>query len=237
MKRIVLTSLLSLAAISAAVVRPAGAASGQLAQTWRTEAGWLTELRVHPDGAKVCTTGKASTTPHSFGITFIRSGTENAVLLADEVQPPPATRSSDMTFVQNSETRGTLIVQSAGPAWISTNPNGQQAPALISKLTPGPLTVNVDGRQYQTDLTGLPEALAQLNSCAQAANSASLRHPPVGGAAPDQHVDLASPPPGARKHFSRIPSEFMCGRYGVADTLLEQDHKPDVVDVALARMP
>jgi len=144
-------------------------AAGQLAQSWHTEAGWLTELRVHPDGAKVCTTGKASNTPHSFGITFIRSGSENAVLLADEVQPPQPATATDMTFMQDSKNRGTLKVQVAGPAWISADPNGPQAKTLISKLAPGPLTISVAGRQYETDLTGLPQALAQLDSCVQAA--------------------------------------------------------------------
>ncbi len=169
MKRTILVSLLGVAAAVSLSAPPVNAA-GELAQTWRTEAGWLTELRVHPDGAKVCTTGKASSNPHSFGITFIRSGTENAVLLADQVEPPPAASSTNMTFVQNDETRGTLIVQAAGPAWISADPNGPQARTLISKLAPGPLTITVAGRQYQADLTGLSEALAQLNSCAQAAS-------------------------------------------------------------------
>ena len=43
----------------------AASAAGELVQSWRTDDGWLTELRVHPNGAKVCSTGKAAYTPHS----------------------------------------------------------------------------------------------------------------------------------------------------------------------------
>jgi hypothetical protein len=50
----------------------------------KTDDGWLTELRVHPNGAKVCSTGKAAYTPHTFGLTFVRSGSQNVVLLVDE---------------------------------------------------------------------------------------------------------------------------------------------------------
>jgi hypothetical protein len=31
----------------------AASAAGELVQSWRTDDGWLTELRVHPNGAKV----------------------------------------------------------------------------------------------------------------------------------------------------------------------------------------
>jgi hypothetical protein len=115
---------------------------------------------VHPNGAKVCSTGKASDTPHTFGITFIRSGP----LLADEQQPPTDTSGSDMTFVQAGQTLGALKVEVAGPAWASVEPTGPQAP-VIAKLAPGPVTIQVVGRQYQADLTGLPDALAQLSTC------------------------------------------------------------------------
>jgi hypothetical protein len=36
---------------------------------------------------------------------------------------------------------------------------------VSSKLSPGPLTINVAGRQYKIDLAGLAGALAQLGSC------------------------------------------------------------------------
>ena len=54
----------------------AASAAGELVQSWKTDDGWLTELRVHPNGAKVCSTGKAAHTPHTFGLTFVRSGSQ-----------------------------------------------------------------------------------------------------------------------------------------------------------------
>jgi hypothetical protein len=36
---------------------------------------------------------------------------------------------------------------------------------VSSKLSPGPLTINVAGRQYKIDIAGLAGALAQLGSC------------------------------------------------------------------------
>jgi len=33
--------------------------TSQVIKSWRTDAGWLTELRQHTDGARVCATGKA----------------------------------------------------------------------------------------------------------------------------------------------------------------------------------
>jgi hypothetical protein len=143
----------------------AASAAGELVQSWRTDDGWLTELRVHPNGAKVCSTGKAAYTPHTFVLTFVRSGSENVVLLADEQQPPTDASGSDMTFEQSGKTLGTLKMQVAGPAWASIDPTGPQATALISKLSPGPLTISVADRHYGMDLAGLGGALAQLSSC------------------------------------------------------------------------
>jgi hypothetical protein len=130
----------------------------------KTDEGWLTELRVHPNGAKVCSTGKAAYTPHTFGLTFVRSGSQNVVLLVDEHQPPTDTSGGDMTFEQSDKMLGALKMQVAGPAWASIDPTGPQATALISKLSPGPLTINVAGRHYRMDLAGLAGALAQLSS-------------------------------------------------------------------------
>jgi hypothetical protein len=70
-----------------------------------------------------------------------------------------------MTFEQSDKTIGTLKMQVAGPAWASIDPTGPQATALISKLSPGPLTINVAGRHYKIDLAGLAGALAQLSNC------------------------------------------------------------------------
>src|SRR4029079_8149265 len=143
----------------------AALAAGELVQSWKTDDGWLTELRVHPNGAKVCSTGKAAYSPHTFGLTFVRSGSENVVLLVDEQQPPTDASGVDMPFEQSHKTIGPLKMQVAGPAWASIDPTGPQATALISKLSPGPLPINVAGRHYKIDLAGLAGALAQLSNC------------------------------------------------------------------------
>ena len=70
-----------------------------------------------------------------------------------------------MTFEQSDKTLAVLKMQVAGPAWASVDPAGPQATALISKLSSGPVTINVAGRQYRIDLAGLAGALAQLSSC------------------------------------------------------------------------
>ena len=49
--------------------------------------------------------------------------------------------------------------------FLGADPAGPEASALTTKLSPGPATIRVAGRQYQIDLTGLPDALAQLNVC------------------------------------------------------------------------
>lgn len=152
----------SLAVLAVLVALPALAA-GQLANSWRTPNGWLTEMRVHPNGAKVCSTGKAAQTPRPFGLTVVRSGTENLLLVVDEAQPP--TSAGDMTFSQAGKTIGTLRAQIAGPAYATADVNGSQTPDLVAKLTTAALTIDVAGRQYQTDMAGLPDALAQLAKC------------------------------------------------------------------------
>lgn len=138
-------------------------AAGQLVNSWRTQDGWLTEMRVHPNGAKVCSTGKAGQAPRPFGLTIVRSGAENVLLVVDEAQPP--TGAGDMSFVQAGKTIGTLRTQVAGPAFASADPYSSQTPELIAKLTTAALTIDVAGRQYQADMSGLPDALAQLAKC------------------------------------------------------------------------
>lgn len=138
-------------------------AAGQLVNSWRTPDGWLTEMRVHPNGAKVCSTGKAAQAPRPFGLTIVRSGAENVLLVVDEAQPP--TGAGDMSFVQAGKTIGSLRTQVAGPAFASADPYSSQTPELIAKLTTAALTIDVAGRQYQADMSGLPDALAQLAKC------------------------------------------------------------------------
>lgn len=164
MKRpnVVASGALALAALITLSTCPARAA-GQLLNSWRTPDGWLTEMRVHPNGARVCSTGKAAQAPRPFGLSIVRSGTENVLLVVDEAQPP--TSAGDMSFVQAGKTVGTLRTQVAGPAFASADPFSSQTPDLIAKLTTAALTIDVAGRQYQTDMAGLPDALAQLARC------------------------------------------------------------------------
>lgn len=156
-------------ALLTALTLPASAA-GELVDSWRTDGGWLTELRVHPNGAKVCSTGKASNTPHQFGLTFVRSGPENVVLLVDQ-QEPPSGSGNDMTFTQAGQTVATLKVETAGPAWASADPKDPAAAELMSKLKPGAVTISIANRQYEADLAGYGDAMAQLTRCEEQARS------------------------------------------------------------------
>jgi hypothetical protein len=158
--------LASLAFASVCCLFPQGAfAQGELSKSWKTAGGWLTELRVHPNGAKVCSTGKASQTPHTFALTFVRSGREAAVLVVDQNEPPASQASGEMTFRQAGKTVGKIRVQAEGPAFASTDPNGSQARNLIARLSEQPVTIDVAGRRYQAELTGLSDAMAQLSQC------------------------------------------------------------------------
>lgn len=143
-------------------------AQGALTQSWKTDGGWLTELRVHPNGAKVCSTGKTGSKPHVFGLTFVRSGPEAIVLVVDQAQPP-ACGATEMTFYQSGQTAGIVKAMAEGPAFASTDPTGPQATGIMSKLTEQPLAIEVGGRRYEIALTGLTDALAQLARCVSGA--------------------------------------------------------------------
>src|SRR5689334_20609075 len=134
-----ISGLISLSAIFA-VCSVAAAAPGTPVRSWKTDDGWLTELRVHPNGAKFCSTGKASNEPHTFGLSFVRSGPQYMVVLADETEPPAGTSGGDMTFIQGGRTVGVLKVQVEGPTWTSAEPAGPQGPALIAGLSSTPVT-------------------------------------------------------------------------------------------------
>ncbi|RAI39233.1 hypothetical protein CH341_26265 [Rhodoplanes roseus] len=151
------------AAALAALALPAQA-QGALQGAWRTDGGWLTELRSHPDGAKVCSTGKAGQTPHTFGLTIVRSGPETVVMVVDQTQPP-APGVGEMSFSQNGRVVDTIPVQVTGPAVGSRDARGPEAGRLISRLSPGPTTIAVGDRRWELDLAGLPAALAELDRC------------------------------------------------------------------------
>ncbi|HWV54654.1 hypothetical protein [Pseudorhodoplanes sp.] len=164
-----LTSCAIAAILGAATGLPSVAsAQGALTQSWKTDGGWLTELRVHPNGAKVCSTGKAGSKPHAFGLSFVRSGPEAVVLVVDQAQPPSG-GATEMIFRQGGQTVGAVKAMTEGPAFASTDPTGPQATGIMSKLTDQPLVIEVGGRRYETALTGLSDALAQLARCASGA--------------------------------------------------------------------
>jgi len=157
----VLISLVAVAAIGATAAH----ASGELVRSWKSVDGWLTELRAHPDGAKVCSSGKAFHEPHAFGFTFVRSGPETVVMLVDQVQPPADQAPTTMRFVQAGQTVGELPAQVAGPAWISANPRSPETAALLASLEPGPMTVHVAGRTYHTNIVGIRVAKERMEAC------------------------------------------------------------------------
>ena len=136
--RILISGLISLVTVCG-LCPLAASAAGELVQSWRTDDGWLTELRVHPNGAKVCSTGKAAYTPHTFGLTFVRSGSENVVLLVDEQQPPTDTSGADMTFEQSDKTLAALKMQVAGPAWAPVSAMNMSMMVLADDDSTSPL--------------------------------------------------------------------------------------------------
>jgi uncharacterized protein (DUF2342 family) len=156
-----LTYLCAVIAIGATTAH----AAGELVRSWKTNDGWLTELRTHPDGAKVCSTGKAFHQPHAFGFTFVRSGPETVVMLVDQQQPPTDQASGTMTFMQAGQTVAALAAQVAGPAWTSSDPRSPETTDLLAALKPGPMTVQVAGRTYRTDITGFDGAKEQMETC------------------------------------------------------------------------
>ncbi|MDC7788469.1 hypothetical protein PQJ75_30070 [Rhodoplanes sp. TEM] len=173
MTRTIVTRFFALAATAALAVLAAepglpAQAQGVLQGAWRTDGGWLTELRTHPDGARVCSTGKAGTTPHGFGFTVVKSGDETVVMVVDQTQPP-APGTDALAFVQGGRTVGTIPAQVTGPAVGSRDANGAEAPRLLAGLAPGPVTIAAGDRRWELDLAGLPAARAALDRCLERA--------------------------------------------------------------------
>ena len=138
-------------------------------QSWRTDAGWLTELRQHSDGARVCTTGKAFKDGHPFGISIVKSGQITLVTLVDEIQPP--SRGGMMQLSSSGQDVGTLSVTPEGPAFATTEGESEKTWNMISGLPPQMLSIAVDGRQYQANLDGIDQARDQLKVCERQAAS------------------------------------------------------------------
>ncbi|MFL9825087.1 hypothetical protein [Rhodoplanes sp. SY1] len=147
-------------------------AAGALQGAWRTDGGWLTELRTHPDGAKVCSTGKAGETPHGFGFTVVRSGDETIVMVVDQTAPPasaPAAEPVVLAFDQGGRVVGKIPARVTGPAVASADPRAPEASRLLRALIPGPVTITAGDRRWTLDLAGLPTALAELDRCLERA--------------------------------------------------------------------
>lgn len=154
-----------LAAAAAAVCLPlaASADTSQVMQAWRTSDGWLTELRQHANGARVCTTGKAFRAPTPFGLSIVRSGPVTLITLVDEQQRP--TSGGEMRFSSGGRLVGSLPALVEGPALATTENDSQRTWQLISNLEPQPVSIAVGGREYQGDFAGIGNARAQLDIC------------------------------------------------------------------------
>lgn len=112
---------------------PISAETSRVVRVWRSEGGWLTELRQHSDGARVCTTGKAFNTPHQFGISIVRSGQVTLILLVDEVESP--TTGGEMRFAASGRILPAFASHVEGPAFATAESDSARALELITGLS------------------------------------------------------------------------------------------------------
>jgi hypothetical protein len=160
-------SVLSLAPVCLPDI--AFADASQVLKSWRTDDGWLTELRQHTDGARVCATGKAFGTDHPFGLSIVRSGQVTLITLVDERQPPA--RGGKMLLSADGQALGSVSVAPEGPAFATSEGESDHTWKLISGLPGQMLSIDVDGRQYKADFAGIGRARDQLKSCERQASS------------------------------------------------------------------
>jgi hypothetical protein len=137
-------------------------------QSWRTDDGWLTELRKHSDGALVCTTGKAFRDAHAFGLSIVQSGPTMLITLVDQVSPPST--AGPMKFSAGSQVFGALASMADGPAFATTEQESGNTRRIVSDLPDQLVTIDVADRQYDVDLSGLARAREQLKACELEAN-------------------------------------------------------------------
>lgn len=142
---------------------PASADVSTVKQSWRTEDGWLTELRQHTDGAKVCSAGKAFREVHPFGLSIVQSGAVTLVTLVDEQDPPAL--GGRMKFSADGRDLGSLSATTQGPALASTEGESARTNKLIADLPDQLVSIDVADRHYQADLAGLTKAREQLATC------------------------------------------------------------------------
>ncbi len=157
--------------ISASILMPhiAVADTSQVLKSWRTDDGWLTELRQHANGARVCATGKAFGEAHPFGLSIVRSGEVTLITLVDQQQPPA--RGGKMELSADGQALGSLSVTPEGPAFATSEMESEHTWKLISGLPGQVLSIDVDGRSYKADLAGINQARDQLKSCERQASS------------------------------------------------------------------
>jgi hypothetical protein len=138
-------------------------------KSWRTSEGWLTELRQHTDGARVCAMGKAFNDSHPFGISVVKAGQITLITLVDQQDPP--SRGGAMILSASGQPLGVVTVEPAGPAFATTEGESGKTWDLIKDLAPGIVAIDVDGRQYRANFAGIEQARAQLRSCEDEAAS------------------------------------------------------------------
>lgn len=131
-------------------------------QSWRTDGGWLTELRKHSDGALVCTTGKGFREAQ-FGLSIVQSGPTMLITLVDEASPPST--GGPMKFSAGPQELGALASMTEGPAFATTEQESGKTRRLVSELPDQLVTIDVADRQYRADLSGLARAREQLKAC------------------------------------------------------------------------
>jgi hypothetical protein len=153
--------------ISASLPGAAFADASRVVKSWRTDHGWLTELRQHDNGARVCATGKAFRDGRPFGLSIVKSGEVTLITLVDEGQPPE--RGAKMELSAAGQPVGSLAVTIQGPAFATSEGESRKTWALVRDLPAGPLSIDVGGRQYLADLAGIGLAREQLKSCEQEA--------------------------------------------------------------------
>lgn len=158
-------NLLCLVALASGASLPGTATAdpSSVVQTWRTGDGWLTELRQHTNGARVCVTGKGFKVGHPFGISIVRSGEVTLITVVDEKQPPK--KGGEMTFSSADNSFGAFPVIAEGPAYATSEGDSRRVRQMIAGLRPGPLFIAIAERKYQADLAGIDEARVQLATC------------------------------------------------------------------------
>lgn len=154
----------ALLALCALAGSPAQAQS-TLVQSWRTDGGWLTELRRHADGSQSCSMGKEFTNPHQWVLSVVRGGEDTLLLVVDQQQAPSG--GGNLVLSANGAQVATLQVSVQGPAFATTGGESADTLQAVEQLAEGPATLTISGRTYMADLTGLGAARDQLNSCLQ----------------------------------------------------------------------